>query len=109
MGTMKAYKAYDKTECFYSTVVFAETSGKARSEATRTDTCEDVPFTDIRVLRVPELDGAYRGFSEMDWYNDIDRRAMVAVGWKCWEPMDYECEACCARDICTHVDGEEDY
>ena len=93
----------------YSTVVFAETPGKARALAKDTDTFEGAEFTDISVHRVPEMDGNYRGCSEMDWYNDDDRRVLVGLGWRCWEPESWECEGCCARDICTHVDGEEDY
>jgi len=106
---MKAYVCRDKLESFYSTVVFAETAGKARSRAMWTDACEDVEFVNITARRVPELDSCYKGYSEMDWDDDEDRRALVALGWKCWEPSEWECESCCAKDICTHVMGEEDY
>ena len=106
---MKAWIARDKRESCYSTVVFAETAGKARAIAQNTDCCEDVEWCDISVRRFKEMDDHYRGYMEMDWWNEEDRRALVEHGWKCWEPMDYECEACCAKDICTHVAGEEDW
>ena len=105
---MKAWVCQDRTESFYSTVVFAETRGKARAAAMRTDCCEDVPFTDIVVNRFREMDSHYRGHTEMDWDDEQDRRALVERGWHCWEPSGWECESCWCRDICTHIDGEED-
>jgi len=106
---MKAYHVQDKTECFWATIVFAETAGKARAIGMHTDCCDGAEFTDVLVKRAPDFDPFYRGNCEMDWYNDDDRKAMVARGWKCWEPLDWECESCCAKDICTHKDGEEDF
>lgn len=106
---VKAWVCRDKTECFYSTVVFAETAGKARAIAQNTDCCEDVDWCNISVRRVKELDNQYRGHAEMDWDDREDRRALVGLGWKCWEPSSWECEGCWCRDICDHVDGEEDY
>ena len=47
---MKAWLAKDKDE-FIATVVFAETRGKARSIAMRTETCEDVDFCNIYIRR----------------------------------------------------------
>lgn len=105
---MKAWVCKDKTESFCSTVVFAETAGKARALAQRTDCCEDVDWCNISINRLKEMDGHYRGYAEMDWHDDEDRRALVGIGWRCWEPSDKECEVCCARDICEHVAGEED-
>ena len=106
---IKAYVVRDKTEPFYSTVVYAETAGRARAIAQRTDCCEDVDWCNITVHRIKIMDEHYRGRPEMDWYNKDDRRALVEAGWKCWEPSDWECNACWCRDVCTHVDGEEDY
>ena len=45
-------------EC--STVIFAETRGKARSMALATDCCEDAKFTDIEVYRQPQIDKYYK-------------------------------------------------
>ena len=90
-GTLiKAYRVTDKNECFYATIVFAETAGKARAIGMNTDCCEGAEFTDVVVCRVPDFDNFYRGLPEMDWYNDDDRRAMVSRGWKCWEPESWE-------------------
>ena len=105
---MKAWICRDKLESFGSTVVFAETAGKARYRAMNTDCCEDVPFTEISVRRFKEMDSQFRGHTEMDWDDHDDRRALVEYGWKCWEPSEWMCESCWCRDICTHVDGEED-
>lgn len=75
---MKAYKISDlKGYADYSTVVFAETSGKAKAIAITTDAFNDYEFTEISARRVPELDKYYRGLDEMDWLDDADRIALV--------------------------------
>lgn len=67
----KAYMVHDeKSELDFSTVVFAETRGQAKSIARMTDACECADFIDIRAIRIPELDSYYRGLPEMDWYNE---------------------------------------
>ena len=95
---MKAYNVRDKNS-FYSTVVFAESSNKAKAIAMHTYACEDVPYTDIRTQRMPMLDKYYRGKNEMDWYDDADRIAMVKDGgfW-CFEIS--ECPSCPAKQYC---------
>lgn len=51
--TMKAYIIQDlKGYADYSTVVFAETSGKAKAIAIHTDSFEDYEFTEISARRV---------------------------------------------------------
>lgn len=99
---MKAYSVRDKISAC-ATVVFAESSTKARFIAMHTDCCEDVPYTEIRAKRMPMLDKYYRGKKEMDWYDDADRIAMVKDGgfW-CFEVS--ECENCPAKQWC---DGGE--
>lgn len=97
---MKAWRVKDVRDGFYSTVVFAETRGKAKSEAMRTDCCEDSEWTDIRVTRVPELDAEYRGHDEMEWDDDQDRHALIRAGWRCeYIDPDY-CETCVGREDC---------
>lgn len=86
-----------------STVVFAETRGKARSIAMHTETCADCEFIDIEVRRKPQLDKYYRGLNEMDWYNPKDRIALVKeCGFQChpdyWELED--CTICSAKQYC---------
>ena len=62
---MKAYKISDlKGYADYSTVVFAETSGKAKAIAITTDAFNDYEFTEISARRVPNLDKYYRGLDE---------------------------------------------
>lgn len=91
----------------YSTIVFAETRGKAKVIAQSTDACEDTPFTEIRCLRAKELDKYYRGLPEMDWYNSQDRIALVKYGgFRCsYEipPTELECidgGYCPAKEWC---------
>ena len=102
---MKAYRVSDKNS-FYSTVVFAESSNKAKAIAMHTDACEDVPYTDIRTNRMPMLDKYYRGLNEMDWYDDNDRIAMVKDGnFHCFE--DRECPNCPAKQYCDYCEEYE--
>lgn len=107
---MKAYSVTDKNECAFSTIVFAETAGKARAIAQHTDACEDVDFTDIRAIRVPALDDAYQGRQEMDWMDDNDRVRMVKdAGYRCSYEVsisETKCRECPAFEWC---DGAEEY
>ncbi len=102
---MKAYTIHDfKCDVGYSTVVFAETSGKAKAMAIKTDAFNEFEFTEISARRVPALDQYYRGKCEMDWNNDDDRVAMVRYGnFSCsedyWEAGD--CESCSAKRWCS--------
>lgn len=106
---MKAYSATDKNEWMFSTVVFAETAGKARAIAQQTDACEDVDFTDIYVKRIPALDRFYRGKQEMDWYDPDDRAAMVRYGnFECSREIDVseeKCSKCSAAEWCGRYEG----
>lgn len=107
---MKAYVVTDKNECVYSTVVFAETRGKAIALAQSTDACEDVPFTEISARRVPQMDKYYRGKSEMDWYNADDRIALCKeAGFSCSdEVLEPECEICPAKEYCDRYQDKQD-
>ena len=103
-NTMKAYIITDlQGYADYSTVVFAETSGKAKAIAIHTDAFEDYEFTEISARRIPALDKYYRGLDEMDWEDSGDRIAMVKeAGFSCspeyWEEED--CENCPAKQWC---------
>lgn len=98
---MKAYKAWDaKSVENCSTVVFAETAQKAKIVAMTTDACEDALFIDIRVKRLPEMDGHDRGRSEIDWYDMEDRKALVALGWACLD-TGWECGTCPCKPDCS--------
>lgn len=104
---MKAYKVYDRIgySC-YSVVVFAESPGKAKVIALGTDEfpSSDWDFTDLSARRIPELDKYYRGNSEMDWYNDDDRIALITeAGYQCDEDSfdPEECEKCIGKDYCS--------
>lgn len=98
---MKAWLVKDKDE-FCATVVFAETRGKARSIAMRTEACEDVDFCDIEARREPQMDKYYKeGKKEMDWFDDNDRLALVKeCGFYCEEIEEDRCEDCPAKEYC---------
>ena len=101
---MKAYSVRDKNSD-YSTVVFAETSGKAKAIAIHTNACEDSYYTDIRTKRIPDLDKYYRGLDEMNWFDDADRIAMVKDGnFHCF--ADSECPNCPAKEYCDRYEYE---
>lgn len=99
---MKAWHVQGKDNYYgYSTVVFAETEGKAKQLAIFTDSCEDERFIDILARRIPELDKYYKpGKTEMDWYNEEDRIALVKMGWHCVEPIWEHCTSCAAAEWC---------
>lgn len=105
---MKAYQAWDTRsieDC--STVVFAETAQAARVIAFRTETCENADFINVRVRRLPQMDGRDRGRSEVDWYDMEDRKALVAIGWACLETS-WDCDTCPCKNICRQWEGEEE-
>ena len=105
--TMKAYIIHDlKGYADYSTVVFAETSGKAKAIAITTDAFNDYEFTEISARRIPKLDKYYRGLDEMDWFDDADRIALVRDGkFHCFEVS--ECKNCPAKEYCDYNEVAE--
>ena len=100
---MKAWIVKAKDE-FCATVVFAETRGKARSIAMCTDACEDVAFCDIEAHRVPQVDKYYKeGKTEMDWYDDKDRVALVKdCNFFCEYIEESICKSCSAKEYCDN-------
>lgn len=106
---MKAWKVWDNWG-EGSTVVFAETRGKAHALARSTDCCEDSEWNDIHVRRFPEMDKMWKpGKWEMDWYDPEDRTALVKCGWSCLEPEYEDCEHCPAKEwCCQYEDAKED-
>ena len=102
---MKAWLVWNNWICA-STVVFAETRGKARALGVHTDCCEGLYFTEVMVYRRPKLDDEYRGHWEMNWYDEKDRLALVKkAGWVCEYPERKECDVCVARDFCDEANG----
>lgn len=97
---MKAWKINNLYED-ETTVVFAETRGKAKVIAQRTDLCEDVDFTKIIIHRFKEADSQYRGHSEMDWFDRDDRMFLLSHGWFCDWNMEYDdCKDCEDKELC---------
>lgn len=104
---MKAYIVSEKNgDTGFSTVVFAETPGKARVIAQGTDACEDLDFIDIRATRIPVLDSYYRGWDEMNWNVEEDRVAMVKLaGFSCSYEIDHPiCDPCPAKEWCERYE-----
>lgn len=103
---MKAWEVsnpYDDDGC--STVVFAETRGKAKQIAMYTDACEDASYTEIQCRRFPDADKMYKdGMTELDW-NDKDARIfLVKHGWRCIEVDKEQCRVCPANKWCVWED-----
>lgn len=101
---MKAYQVYsDYSE--YSQIVFTDTPGKARQEAKHMDEFDFDEFTDIRVKRLPMLDGMESEEPKDSlWLNERIRTILVRdYGWQCVEPNVYEmCDDCCAKEYCDY-------
>lgn len=112
---MKAWIVGVKDEP-YSSVVFAETRGKARSLAMSIDGCSEAQFTDIEVYRKPQMDKYYKeGRRYMDWDNPKDRLALVKDCSFVCDPdyIEYEdCEECSAKEYCDqykdHKENSDD-
>lgn len=85
-----------------STIVFAETRGKARAVALRTEACEDADFCDIEVRRMPECDKCYKeGKREIDWTDPDDVAILEALGLTCEAPQwRSECDMCPRSPYC---------
>lgn len=106
---MKAYKVYSVSDPDRgSTIVFAESIGKAKGIAKLTDVGEDSCFTDIRVNRFKLADSLYKGDCEIDW-NDPDTRLVLVrdFGWYCYDYYD-ECEKCVAKEYCLEYLGRKE-
>lgn len=114
---MKAWLVSEKGE-FYSTVVFAETRGKAMHIAKLySDGFEDTKFCDIQATRLPEVDKYYKkGMKILDWDDPQDRIILVKkCGFRCeCVELDF-CEECSAQEYCCEYEefinahaGEDD-
>ena len=108
----KAYIVTDKYgEAGYSTVIFAETRGKAVCFACATEEFEDYSFTELRANRCKEMDKFYNGRNMMDWYNPDDRVAMVRYAFfQCSYELstgELECGDCPAKQWCIRYEDYE--
>lgn len=102
---LKAYKVNVK-DADYSTIVFAESAGKAKALALSTDTCEDAEFVEIEVHRIPAADKMYADNFEMNWNNEKERLFLVKeLNWACFEPS-FECDECIAKQYCRWFESE---
>ena len=110
---MKAWLVSDKDSYEGgSAVVFAETSGKAKLKAQRTNACEDADFTRITCRRMPDADKFYKGQDELSWYDEDARIFLVRDhGWECIDGRDSYCDDCPAKQYCGAWEdvGDDDY
>ena len=103
--SIKAYKAFE-VDGYYSTIVFAESAGKAKAIAMDSDCLEGIEWVNIRVKREPMADFLYNGYSEIDWDDDGTRLILVRdMGWSCLEAGD-ECNRCVAKEYCRIPEEE---
>lgn len=99
---VKAWTVRDK-EKYNATVIFAETSEKAKSLAFELGYFEDIDFRRIQVIRSPEMDKYYKdGKIEMNWLYQNDRTAMVKdANFTCEHIEMSECKTCQAKQFCN--------
>lgn len=107
---MKAWVVTDKDSYEGgSTVVFAETRGKAKLKAQRTNACEDADFTRITCRRMPDADKFYKGQDELSWYDEDARIFLVRDhGWECIDGRDSYCDGCPAKQYCGAWEDVDD-
>ncbi len=94
-----------------SVVVFAETAGKAKQIALKTDELCEESYVDIRVNRLPKIDRFYKeGKTIGDWVEDEDIRLELVkeYNWACLEPTYRECSVCLAEKYCNYSVLEEE-
>lgn len=100
---MKAWLVREKGE-FGATVVFAETRGKAKSYALKTEDFQHADYCELETSRVKQMDRYYvEGKKKMDWLDSKDRIVLVKdCGFVC--DYDYfgleDCEMCPAKEYC---------
>lgn len=101
---MKAWFVQDKTTRYGAEIVFAETRGKAKSIAQRTDCCSETDFLNIEVRRVPSADKYYKdGKWHLDWDNPKDRLALIKdFSFVCdYDYLEWEdCDSCSGKEYC---------
>lgn len=103
---MKGWIANDKNCDCGSEIIFADTRGKAIAKALGRDNLEDLDFTDIRVHRLPEIDGMENAEpTDNYWLNDDIRLILVKqYDWACYEPEYSDCDNCVAKQYCHYFD-----
>ena len=107
---MKAWQANSE----YSeglVVVFAETAGKAKQTAMKTEELCDEQYTDIRVNRLPKIDRFYKeGKTIVDWNEDEDIQLELVkeYNWHCLYPLVEWCKVCPSEKYCNYsmLEGE---
>ena len=98
---MKAWIVDDKDYYNGSVILFAETRGKALAYAVNMDEFDGAEWIDLRARRFKGFDKYYKGYTELDWYDDEIRLTLVKdFGWACEEADSIWCEECVAKQYC---------
>lgn len=89
-----------------SSIVFANTRNEAKKLARFTQACEDADWIDIRCVRCKEIDDMEDCEPKDDpWLNDDIRLILVKErDWACVDPIDDDCDNCCAKQYCHYFD-----
>jgi len=77
-------------------IVFAETRGRAKTLALKTDWLEDEDYADIRCKREPKLDAIAKEKGEyiIDGSLEFHARIMRGLGWRAYDGRIDRCEKC---------------
>lgn len=99
---MKAYVVTTRCGDNGSDVVFARSANEAKTLAQYCECCEDVPWTELRVNRIKDLDGMENLLpKEGAWASNEIRLILVRDhNWACIEPEYSDCEKCNAKEYC---------
>ena len=101
---MKAWQA-NSEDSEGSVVVFAETAGKAKQTAMKTDELCNEQYIHIRENRLPKIDRFFKeGKTIVDCNEDEDIRLELVkeYNWACLEPTYRDCSVCLAEKYCNY-------
>ena len=106
---MKAWTVSDRNGDCGTEIVFAETRGKAMALCLHDDLFGDCEFVELNARRFKEYDKFYNGDSKVDfWFDDEHRVRLVKdFGWSCFDPIDYYCVDCPAKEWCSYGERRE--
>lgn len=99
---MKAYVVTTRCGDNGSDIVWAENASDAKKQAQYCECCEDEPWTEIRVNRIPDLDGMENECAkEGAWFDEKIRLILIRDhGWSCVEPEYADCDTCNGKQYC---------
>lgn len=108
---MKAWKVDTNDSDYGATIVFAETSGKAKAVAlANCSQFDGLDFTELCARRYKDLDQYYKGEAYPDAWNDDELRLILVrdYAWFCIDGIDSYCDDCIAKEYCLQWEGVEE-